>query len=75
MLATGIIVFREILEAALIVGIVLAASRGAVGRGTWVTLGVAGGVLGASLVAGFAAEIAHAAAGVGQQVFPCSSPL
>lgn len=69
MLATAIIVFREILEAALIVGIVLAASRGAAGRSSWVGLGVAGGVLGASFVPGFAAEIANAAAGVGQEVF------
>ncbi|HEY1300745.1 MAG TPA: iron permease, partial [Stellaceae bacterium] len=36
MLATAIIVFREVLEAALVVGIVLAASRGVRGRGLWV---------------------------------------
>lgn len=69
MLATAIIVFREILEAALIVGIVLAASRGALGRGLFVVLGVAGGLLGAALVAGFAAEIADAVSGFGQEAF------
>ena len=47
MLATAIIVFREVLEAALIVGIVMAASRGVPRRGVWVGGGIAGGVLGA----------------------------
>src|SRR5580658_8778745 len=55
MLPTAIIVFREVLEAALIVGIVMAASRGALGRGLWVSGGIAAGVLGACLVAVFAA--------------------
>ena len=43
MLATAIIVFREVLEAALIVGIVLAASRGIAHRGAWVAGGIAAG--------------------------------
>ena len=41
MLATAIIVFREVLEAALIVGIVMAASRGVPARGLWVGGGIA----------------------------------
>lgn len=69
MLPTAIIVFREVLEAALIVGVVMAASRGAVGRGLWVSGGIAGGVLGACLVAIFAATIAEAAEGMGQELF------
>ncbi|MGA8399358.1 MAG: FTR1 family protein [Stellaceae bacterium] len=69
MLPTAIIVFREVLEAALIVGIVMAASRGAVGRGLWVSGGIAAGVLGACLVALFAATIAAAAEGMGQELF------
>jgi high-affinity iron transporter len=68
MLAAAIIVFREVLEAALIVGIVLAASAGAPRRGFWVSCGLAGGVVGAGLVALFAAEIAAAAAGIGQEL-------
>jgi high-affinity iron transporter len=48
MLATAIVVFRETLEAALIVGIVLAASAGVAGNRRWVGLGVLGGVLGAA---------------------------
>jgi high-affinity iron transporter len=69
MLPTAIIVFREVLEAALIVGIVMAASRGAVGRGLWVSGGIAAGVLGACGVAAFAEAIATAAEGMGQELF------
>jgi high-affinity iron transporter len=69
MLATLIVVFREVLEAALVVGIVLAASRGVPGRYRWVASGVGGGALGAALVAGFAGEIASAVEGVGQELF------
>jgi high-affinity iron transporter len=69
MLATLIIVFREVLEAGLVVGIVLAASRGVPRRGLWIAGGCAGGVLGALVVAGFASEIASAVEGVGQELF------
>ncbi len=69
MLATAIIVFREVLEAALVVGIVLAASRGVPRRGAWVGGGVAAGVAGAALVAGCAEMIAAAVNGIGQELF------
>jgi high-affinity iron transporter len=69
MLATAIIVFREVLEAALVVGIVLAASRGVRRRGVWVGGGVAAGVLGAALVAASADALAAAVGGVGQELF------
>src|SRR5215469_3409335 len=68
MLGAAIIVFREVLEAALIVGIVLAASTGAPRRGLWISVGLAGGVVGAGIVVLFAAEIAAAAAGIGQEL-------
>jgi high-affinity iron transporter len=69
MLGNAIIVFREVLEAALIVGIVLAASTGVPGRGRWVSAGITAGVLGACLVAAFAASIAAALSGIGQELF------
>ena len=69
MLATAIIVFREVLEAALIVGIVMAASRGVTRRGVWVGGGIAAGIIGAMTVAGGAETIAAAVAGIGQEVF------
>jgi high-affinity iron transporter len=69
MLATAIIVFREVLEASLVVGIVLAASRGVPRRGVWVTGGIIAGVLGAALVAVCAGAIADAVNGIGQELF------
>ena len=69
MLAILIIVFREVLEAGLIIGIVMAAARGIAGRNFWVGTGIAGGVLGAILVAAFAGTLAAAAAGIGQELF------
>src|SRR5689334_18370629 len=69
MLATLLIVFREIIEAGLIVGIVLAATRGVNGRGLWVAGGVLAGILGAGLVALFAAEIGALFQGTGAELF------
>jgi high-affinity iron transporter len=69
MLATAIIVFREVLEASLVVGIVLAASRGVARRGVWVSSGIAAGVLGSILVAACAEVIATAVNGIGQELF------
>jgi high-affinity iron transporter len=68
MLGALIIVFREVVEAGLVVGIVLAATRGIEGRGWWVSLGVLAGVLGASIVAAFAGAISNAFAGSGQEL-------
>ena len=69
MLAAAIIVFREVLEASLVVGIVLAASQGVPRRGAWVTGGVAAGVIGAAIVALCAGAIAAAVNGIGQELF------
>jgi high-affinity iron transporter len=69
MLGTGLLVFREVLEAALIVSIVCAATRGVSGRGAWVSGGITAGILGALLVAFFADVIAAAVSGVGQELF------
>jgi high-affinity iron transporter len=69
MLATAIIVFREVLEASLVVGIVLAASRGVLHRGVWVASGITAGVLGAAVVAACAGAIAAAVDGIGQELF------
>jgi high-affinity iron transporter len=69
MIAALIIVFREVIEAGLVVGIVLAATRGVPSRGLWVGYGVGGGVAGACLVAAFAGAIANVFAGSGQELF------
>lgn len=72
MLGAVVIVFREVIEAGLIIGIVMAATRGVVSRGRWVTFGVIGGVLGASIVAVFAGAISDAFQGAGQELFNAS---
>jgi len=69
MLGALIIVFREVIEAGLIVGIVMAATRGVPGRGRWVSFGIGAGVLGAALVAIFAGAISQAFEGAGQELF------
>jgi len=69
MLASALIVFREVFEAGLILGIVLSATRGVAGRAGWVAGGVLGGLLGACLVAVFAGAIGEAMQGSGQEVF------
>ncbi len=69
MIASLLIVFREVIEAGLVVGIVLAVSTGLPRRGAWVALGVGGGVLGACLVAAFAGEIASLFQGTGAELF------
>lgn len=69
MLPTAIIVFREVLEAALIVSIVLAATRGAKGRGLWITIGVLVGVMISGVLAYFAESLAQALEGFGQELF------
>jgi high-affinity iron transporter len=69
MLAALVIVFRESMEAGLVIGIVLAATRGIAGRALWVSYGIAAGALGACLVAAFAHVISSAIEGMGQEVF------
>jgi high-affinity iron transporter len=68
-LAALIIVFREVFEAGLIVGIVMAVVRPVPGHVLWVTGGVIAGVLGAAVVAMFAGALSAAFAGAGQELF------
>lgn len=69
MLSSALIVFREILEAALLIGIIAAATRDVAGRSLWLLAGVVLGLLGAGVVAGFANVIANFASGMGQEIF------
>lgn len=68
MAGAALIVFREVLEAALIVAVVMGATRGVAGRGRWVGAGIGLGVLGAMVVALFAGAIAGALQGRGQEI-------
>ncbi|HKJ52833.1 MAG TPA: FTR1 family protein [Gammaproteobacteria bacterium] len=69
MLGSSVIVFREVLEAALIVTIVLAATRGVRLRGFWVGGGLVAGILGAVLVAFSTDAISSMMEGLGQEIF------
>jgi high-affinity iron transporter len=69
MLASAIIVFRETLEAALIVGIIAAATRGLGARNTWLFGGIAAGIAGSLVVASLTGQIAEMAEGAGQELF------
>src|ERR1043166_1153123 len=69
MLAALIIVFREVFEAGLIIGIVLAVTRSVAGRNRWIGGGVLAGVLAACAVAIFAGAISQLLAGMGQELF------
>ena len=69
MLAALLIVFREVFEAGLVVGIVMAVTAGVAGRGTWIAGGVAAGVLGACVVALFTSGLSELFGGSGQEIF------
>jgi high-affinity iron transporter len=72
MFGTALIVFREVLEAALIVGIVAAATTGIPGRARYIVGGLAAGLLGSILVAFGAEGISQLAEGMGQELFNAS---
>ncbi|MET0155604.1 MAG: FTR1 family protein [Rickettsiales bacterium] len=63
------IVFREFLEIALVVGILMAATRGLKGRLALFSSGLALGALGAACIAFFTEAISSAMDGVGQEIF------
>jgi high-affinity iron transporter len=65
MLGTGIIVFRETLEAALFIGIVAASTKGLERRSRWLSLGVCMGMLGSLLMASAMDSISNWAEGFG----------
>ena len=69
MLAALIIVFREVFEAGLIVGIVLAVTRSVPRRNRWIGGGVMAGVAAACLVAAFAGVLSQLFEGMGQELF------
>jgi high-affinity iron transporter len=69
MFGTAVIVFREVLEAALIIGILAAATRSVPGRNRWLLGGLVAGLAGSALVAASTDVISGMASGVGQELF------
>ena len=69
MLGNLLLVFREVLEAALIISIIAAATRGVASRGLWIGAGITLGLVGAAVVAAFAGAIGDSMSGMGQEWF------
>lgn len=69
MFSTAIIIFRETIEIAMILGVVLLATRDLPKRLPWIAAGLAAGVCGAGLVALFTQSLGEAMDGVGQEIF------
>lgn len=69
MFAAALIVFRESLEASLIISIMAAATRGIASRGRWILAGILAGTAGAALVASSMGLISNMASGMGQELF------
>jgi high-affinity iron transporter len=69
MFAAALIVFRESLEASLIISIMAAATRGIPFRNRWILSGVLAGLAGAALVASSMGAISNMASGMGQELF------
>lgn len=72
MIGALVIVFRETIEAGLIIGIVLAVTRTIPARTAFIAGGAAVGLLGAAVVALFAGALAGAFEGTGQEIFNAS---
>lgn len=69
MYAAALIVFREVLEAALIVSVILAATQGVENRLKMIFGGVVAGCIGAGFVAVFTAQLSDSFSGFGQELF------
>jgi high-affinity iron transporter len=68
-LAALIIVFREVFEAGLIIGIVLAVTGSVPHRNLWIGGGVLAGTVAACVVGAFAGALSQLLAGMGQELF------
>ncbi len=69
MFGSALIIFRETLEAALVISIVAAATRSVNRRTLMISLGVLVGVIGSGILAGLTETIANLADGSGQELF------
>lgn len=69
MLQIAIVVFREILEIALILGILAAATKDIKNRTSWILGGLAAGVISSIILAFFTDKISDSLQGMGQEFF------
>ena len=69
MISSLVIVFREMLEMVLVVGVLMAATRGMPGSRHWIALGVFGGLMGAVFFGLFMEQMESAFEGDGEFIF------
>ncbi|MDX8396901.1 MAG: FTR1 family protein [Mariprofundaceae bacterium] len=69
MIASMVIVFREVLEMAIILGVLMAATQGSLMSRKWIATGVFFGLLGAVIVALFMEELESSMSGDGEFIF------
>ncbi|WP_167632439.1 FTR1 family iron permease [Mariprofundus ferrooxydans] len=69
MIASMVIVFREMLEMVLVIGVLLAATRGLPGSRLWITLGSGAGLLGAVFFGVFMEQMETSFGGNGEFLF------
>jgi len=69
MISSMVIVFREMLEMVLVVGVLLAATRGMSGSRLWIGLGVSGGLIGAGFFGVFMEQMESSFGGDGEFIF------
>jgi high-affinity iron transporter len=69
MLAAAAIVFHDMLELALVVGLAMAVTRGIAGSRAWIAAGIGSGLAGAVLLATAAESLSDAMDGFGQELF------
>ncbi len=69
MISAWVIVFREMLEMALVLGVLLAATEGMATSRRWIAAGAAAGAIGALLFALFMEEVENAFSGDGEFIF------
>lgn len=72
MYGVSIFILREVFEIALIISVMLAATRGLVGRMPYIWGGMAAGAAGAGLIALFTSKISGMADGMGQEILNAS---
>lgn len=69
MFGPALIIFRETLEAALVISIVAAATRSVSSRTLWIVLGVMAGLVGSGILAALTETLADLADGTGTELF------
>ncbi|MCB0352545.1 MAG: FTR1 family protein [Bdellovibrionales bacterium] len=72
MISFGIVVFREVLEISLVLGIILAGTQQVANRWQWIGIGLVMGILGSLVVAVSTDQISELMEGMGQEVFNAS---